>query len=214
MKLQTPPSFVGKQFDQPGLADIVPEATFESMRLEQKDVSGLHAPNMSFDESFLKQLTAVSAKLEKLSITDSRILHCDFSGAKCNDAAWLRLICEHSRLSGVDLSRAALQDITFSDCRLDMANFRFASLKRIRFVDCDFAEADFLGAHLEDVGFERCKVYKTVFEQCQPKFVDFRGSEMRDVRGWRSLDGCRIDSMQLVAVAPELAATLGLRVVD
>jgi uncharacterized protein YjbI with pentapeptide repeats len=83
-------------------------------------------------------------------------------------------------------------------------------LRRVKFIDCTFTEADFLGATLHDVTFESCMLEKTIFEQVKCKQVDLRGSQLMEIKGWRSLKGATIDDLQLVTVAPYLANELGL----
>jgi hypothetical protein len=65
---------------------------------------------------------------------------------------------------------------------------------------------------LYDVVFEGCRIERAKFANCSVKNVDVRTSELIDIRGWESLKGLKIDSVQLTAIAPQLASTFGLQV--
>lgn len=205
--------------DQAGLDGIGPDRlqsgeSFESVRLEDADVSAVLVPNLSFAEAVFGRVTFTGAKLEKLDLSDVRAKACDFSAANVAEASFLRVYLSGCRMSGVDLSRSTLQDVVFDNCKLDMANLRSARLKRVMFVNCQMHETDFLDAGLQDVSFQSSHLEKTEFARCKLKNVDARTSELLDIRGWEFLKGLKIDQTQLAAIAPQLALALGLEVDD
>lgn len=107
-----------------------------------------------------------------------------------------------------------MQDVVFEECRLDLANFRFAKFKRVKFIDCELTEADFQGAEFTDTSFENSQIERVEFSNTRHMRTDLTSSTLTDVRGWASLKGATIDAVQLMAVSPELAATLGIKIAD
>jgi uncharacterized protein YjbI with pentapeptide repeats len=214
MKLRLPQIPAAADLEVISPARLGAEQAFERVRLQSGDASNLVAKGMNFDEALLEKVIFVSAALEKLSLDDAELRACDFSAAQCNDASWVRVRATSGRMSGIDLSRSVLKDVLFESCKLDMANFRFAKLTRVTFVDCVCDEADFQGAELHEVKFVSSHLEKTEFAQCKIKSVDARTSELIDIRGWQSLCGLKVDAVQLMTIAPQLAATMGIIVAE
>jgi uncharacterized protein YjbI with pentapeptide repeats len=195
-------------------SEVVPEESFVHVQLIGVELSGLSASGLSFDESILEKVLFGEARLERLGLTDSELLRCDLAAARCTGSSFIRVGVSGTRLAGTDLSRSLIKDVVFEDCKLDMANFRFTKLTRVRFISCTLHETDFQMAELTDVEFQSCQLLKTAFDRCKPRSVDARTSQLHDIRGWQSLRGLTIDPIQLAAVAPELAAELGLKVAE
>ena len=100
------------------------------------------------------------------------------------------------------------------DAKLDSVNFRSAVLTDVAFEDCVLRDVDFGGATLLRVSFAGCTLADVDFTK-----VDMHGGRpARRFAGHRGplqwLRGARIDSVQLVALAPFLARHLGLVVTD
>lgn len=210
----TPPKLEISGLQLASEKDLMPEATLENVRLIDVDVTGLDAKNLSFDESILQKVTFTQAQLEKLSLIDAKLQESEFSAVRCPESSFIRTTCSNSRMTGINLSNSTLKDVVFENCKLDLANFRFAKLTRVSFINCSLSEVDFQGAELSDVIFQKSQLEKVDFTGSKIKSVDLRSSELINIRSWQSLKGATIDSAQLVAVAPQLAAQLGLTISD
>lgn len=210
-----PPRLQNKsQLAAGNIRSIVSEATIEQTMLQGMDMSLFTAKNLSFDECILEKVLFMEAKLEKLGFLDCELKACDMSAAYCASASLMRTRIVGGRLTGIDFSRSTLKDVVFQNCKLDMANFRYAKLTRVRFADCILTDTDFLAAELSHVTFEASQLDKTAFSGGKIDDVDFRSSQLVDVRGWQYLKGATIDAEQLVAIAPQLAVEMGLKVQD
>ncbi|HEV7453891.1 MAG TPA: pentapeptide repeat-containing protein [Candidatus Saccharimonadales bacterium] len=196
------------------VSKLAAEATLEQAYLQSADAAGIMVKNLGFDESILEKVVLAEAKLERFSLTDSELRACDLSAARCSNASFIRARIVGGRLTGTDLSRGTLKDVTFEDCKLDMTNFRYAKLTRVRFINCMLAETDFQVAELHDIEFQGCTLDRAEFGHARVKNVDARTSQLIDIRGWEYLKGLTVDSMQLAAVAPQLALELGLIIKD
>jgi uncharacterized protein YjbI with pentapeptide repeats len=174
----------------------------------------LQAANVSLDECVLERLLLAQAKLEKMRVSDCDFRACDLTAANCSEGSLIRVRFAGGRMTGTDLNRAVIKDVVLTDCKLDMANFRFAKFTRVRFENCILTDTDFQNAELTDVEFASCLLEKTDFNNCKISRVDARGSQLFDIRGWPSLRGLKIDTTQLMTIAPELALALGLQITD
>lgn len=204
------PKKPARSFTEPFTNQLQAELRIENAHIELLDAIGVHAENMSIDESVLERVQCVQAKLEKLGLSDVKLQGCDLSAAKCADGSWLRVHVKGGRLTGIDLSNTTLKDVTFEDCKLDLANFRASKLTRVQFIGCHLQETDFQMATLTNVAFTSSELSKVAFSRAVLKQVDARTSQLFDIRGWDSLKGLTLDTSQLMAIAPELANELGL----
>jgi uncharacterized protein YjbI with pentapeptide repeats len=90
--------------------------------------------------------------------------------------------------------------VTFEDCVLRDVDFGSAKLSKLRFAGSTLVGADFTRVECKD--------------------VDLRGARLGTVdtagikAGYDSLSGTRIDSLQLLTLAPLLASQLGIKVDD
>lgn len=193
---------------------LIPEASLEQISLTGADASGLQAKSLGIDEATLEKVLLIEARLEKFSLSDGELKACDLSAARCSESSLIRVHTIGGRMTGVDFSRSTIKDVIFEDCKLDMANFRFSKLTRVQFINCHLTETDFQAAELTDVEFQISHLEKVDFGQCKIKNVDARSSDLIDIRGWQYLRGLKIDSTQLVMVAPQLAAGLGIKIED
>lgn len=212
MKVQLPkiPIGIRETTDNPALLER--EAHFERIILRGLEAPNKAAQKMKFDETALDRLMLINAALDSVTMLDTEVRGCDFSAAGLGSGSLNRVRFTNCRMAGVDFSRSTLKDITFVGCRLDMANFRFAKLKSVKFEDCTLIETDFQGGELMKAAFESCTIERAIFDQCKIIDVDARSSEIRDIRGWRYLQGLTIDHAQLATIAPELARDIGLKV--
>jgi len=167
---------------------IMKDETISAVSVDQEDVTGVAAKSVSLSEVKATSTGFVEAKLERAAFIDCIFSKCDFTASKLPDASWQRTVLLAAR------------------CKLDLANFRFAKLKNVHFKDCDLTEADFYAAELHNVEFENCNLDRVEFSSSKLKKVDLRSSDILAIRGVDSLGGAIIDSSQLMALAPALAA--------
>lgn len=192
MKISLPklPNRAG--FDPIENNQLIAEAQFEHVSMENTDVSGRNIRNLSLDESLLERVILIETHLEKLSISDSMLRNCDLSTAFCSESSLIRAHIIGGRMTGVDFSLSTLKDVTFENCKLNMANFRFSKLTRVEFINCVLSETDFQGSELTEVAFQSSHLEKVEFGQCRIIKVDARTSQLFDIRGWQSLRGVTI----------------------
>jgi uncharacterized protein YjbI with pentapeptide repeats len=167
----------------------------------------------------------------------ARFTECAFTGGAGFDGGRLRrsrlsdVWFGETRLVAVDMADSSLTDVWFSGCvfagvqafscvgrrvllrgcKLDSVNFRGAKLTDVVFEDCVLRDVDFGSAKLTRAQFPGCVTCLS---------VDLRGARLGTSdtpgikAGYDSLNGTRIDTVQLVTLAPLLAHHLGITVAD
>jgi uncharacterized protein YjbI with pentapeptide repeats len=117
-------------------------------------------------------------------------------------------------MTGADLSATQLEDCRFRGCRIDLASFRFAKLEAVRFEECVLAESDFYGATFSSVVFEGCDLTRAVWAEARFERSELRGCDIGGAVNPEQLRGVRMPWQDVVAAAGELAAALGIEIVD
>src|SRR5580693_5859697 len=140
-----------------------------------------------------------------------------FAEAECS---WTDAWFSGCVLAGVQAFSSVLRRVTLRGCKLDSVNFRECKLTDVLFEDCVLRDADFGGAKLTRVRFPGCTLGDADFTKVTCTDVDLRGATLggdgvAGIRaGYDSLRGARIDTLQLMTLAPLLAHHLGIAVED
>jgi uncharacterized protein YjbI with pentapeptide repeats len=147
-------------------------------------------------------------------LVDVELVRCDLSGCDFSEATWDRVRCVDCRASSIDLGLAALREVTFLDCKLDTANLRLTKLRNVRFDSCVLGAAEFVNAQMERVTFFGSDLRGVNVSKVRCTEVDLRGARLDGIAGAGALEGATITADQLFALAPALAAAVGIAVRD
>lgn len=170
---------------------------------------------VTFDGGWLRR-----ARLSEAWFAQTRFVSLDAAESSLTDV-WLN----DCVLAGMQAFGLLMRRVTFRGCKLDSVNFREAALTDVTFADCVLREADFSGGKLTRVRFPGCQLADVSFSNVTCSDVDLRGAALggEDAAGapapgirsgYDSLRGARIDSLQLMTLAPLLAHHLGISVED
>ncbi len=193
---------------------LTDEATISCVESIKQAIDSPKAKSISIKEAKFTNITIVNGNIRNCHLDDISIENSDFSAAKLPGMSARRVVFKSTRLSGVQLYESTLKDVTFIGCKLDLSNFRFAQLKNVLFEDCVISEADFAGAVFNNVVMSKCELEKTDFSNSKITSLDLRGSNILGIYGITSLEGAKITPTQLIGIAPQLAAEIGLVVED
>ncbi|MFN2462829.1 MAG: pentapeptide repeat-containing protein [Candidatus Dormibacteria bacterium] len=149
-----------------------------------------------------------------LTATDVLMVRVDLSAADLSRASLTRVRFVDCRLLGANLAEATLTGVAFENCTLELSNLRYGRLARVKFERCALEKVDFAHAQLADVRFVGSRLEGADLRGAKLDAVDLCGSHLRGLQGLASLRGATIDTGQLVELAPDLAADLGISVQD
>lgn len=118
------------------------------------------------------------------------------------------------RMTGIQLAESTIRDTLFEGCRIDLAAFRMTRFERVVLRDCILRETDFVEAQLSSVVLERCDLGGVDLSH-----ATFARSQLLDCRydgliGAERLRGTAMPWPDIVSLAPELAAAVGIAVLD
>jgi uncharacterized protein YjbI with pentapeptide repeats len=155
------------------------------------------------------------ARLSDVWLEQTRLVALDIAESSLTDVWFAGCV-----FAGVQAFTSQLRRVTFRGCKLDSVNFRDCKLTDVSFEDCVLRDADFGGARLTRVRFGGSTLTGTDFSRVTCKSVDLRSArlgtdEVAGIKaGYDSLRGARIDTSQLMTLAPFLANHLGITVSD
>ncbi len=209
------PPHVPEQLEPSDLARGVLE---EDSRLEEVRLTGV-APTATVARTATIAGAHLSgslagARLAALHLQDTEAVGGDHANLDAPKAAFSRVAFRDCRLTGAQLSEASLCDATFASCRLDLAVLAGATLERVVFADCVLSEATLEQALLRDVRFERCDLTGATLGHIRLQRVELVGCGLAGVRSLGDLRGARMPWPDLVENAGELAAALGIDVLE
>jgi uncharacterized protein YjbI with pentapeptide repeats len=188
------------------------DAEWEGDDVRGVDLSGAAARRVDLRESRLTSVRLVGAQLERLLATDCVLDDCDLSGAILEEAALTRVGLVRCRMTGVVLAGARLEDVRFVECRVDEANLRMITGDRVAFERCMLTGADFYDARLSAARFSECDLRGSEFSKADVRGARFHGSDVSGLRGAAHLKGAHIDGAQILPLAVQVFAAMGITV--
>jgi uncharacterized protein YjbI with pentapeptide repeats len=180
------------------------EADFSAQIAEDPVISGCRCTGAIF----------VGTEFVRARVVDTVFQRSDLSGASFVHAAFTRVEFVDCRMVGSDLSGAKLCDVSFRECRLSEASFRMASGDRVRFDNCDLSRADLYGAQLAGARIFNSKLTEAEMSRATLKDARLHGSNFDGVKGAEALRGSTIGSVQVLPVAFQILAAMGIKVDD
>ncbi|HEY1820306.1 MAG TPA: pentapeptide repeat-containing protein [Trebonia sp.] len=153
-----------------------------------------------FSDVWFGETRLVTVDMAESSLTDAWFSGCVFAGVQAFSAIGRRVLFRGCKLDSVNFRDTKLTDVVFEDCVLRDVDFGSAKLTRVRFPGSQFTGVDFTRVTCSS--------------------VDLRGARLGSEStagikgGYDSLSGTRIDSLQLMTLAPLLAHHLGIMVAD
>lgn len=193
---------------------LEPGFGLEGTILEDETFAGQVAPGGLFDNCRLVRVDLSQTKLRRVRIVDSELEHIEADGADWLWSHIARTTIRDSRLLGIQLGGAELREVTFENCRLDMASLRQIDAAGLEFRDCSLRDSELNEAKIRASRFSGCELRGADFTNAQLHDVDLRGSGLAIARGHAGLSGAIVDTVQLIELAPALAAEIGITVED
>jgi uncharacterized protein YjbI with pentapeptide repeats len=155
------------------------------------------------------------ARLSDVWFGETRLVALDMAESSLTDVWFSGCV-----FAGVQAFSCVGRRVLFRGCKLDSVNFRDCKLTDVVFEDCVLRDVDFASGKLARVRFAGSTLVGADFTRVECKDVDLRGARLGSdsvpgiKAGYDSLSGTRIDSLQLMTLAPLLAQHLGIKVTD
>lgn len=173
---------------------------------------GMEAERLVFDTVRIGKAMAAGSHFHEPRFWHAVLTGCEFSGAIWTEASLDRVEFKDCRFKGCSLGLGEWKNVTLLNCQLDEVNFRQSKLTQVRFDNCRLHRADFSGSRMEDVEFASCDLAGAMFRGAQLSEVDLRTSKIAEIASADGLSGATVDNHQLIEIAHQMAAQLGISV--
>jgi uncharacterized protein YjbI with pentapeptide repeats len=186
---------------------------FDTVHIDGADFADEQVEEVSFVEAALSAVSFEGVRMRRARLNDVwlqglRIVGCDLA-----ESSWLDVEASGGVFAGLECHGAGLRRVVFHGCKFDSVNLRGAKLHEVVFHDCVLREVDLSGAAVTECSFPGSRLEQVHLHQAKLSEVDLReatGLELAD--GVDSLRGAAVTPVQLLDLAPALAASLGLTV--
>jgi len=194
---------------------IEPDEHYDTVLFEGLAFDGAEAGDCLFTECAFAAATFTGGSYRRSRFGDVWLHGVRVVGTDLAETRWLDTAVISAAFAGVEAFSTQWRRVVFEGCKLDSVNFRASEFTDVAFEDCVLRDVDWTGSKLTGVRFPGSALQRVRFGKTTMDRADFRGATRLDFAdGYESLRGAVIDSGQVVAMAPMLAAALGVTVED
>jgi hypothetical protein len=154
------------------------------------------------------------ARLRGVRLLDVVIERGNLANAVAQEGTARRIVVSGARLTGLQWTRGTIGDEVFRDCRIDLATFAGTTFERVVFEGCRLAQTEFREALLRSVRFDHCDLTDADLTGLRLDGCELRSCTLDGVVALERLRGAAMPWADIVGHAGELAAALGIRVLD
>jgi uncharacterized protein YjbI with pentapeptide repeats len=209
---------------EPRLPDDLPARTEPGPPMRDEDLSqltldgavwtALETSGLRLDEVLARRVELREGVLHDCRLSDVIFAECNLSTLELRGGSLRRVLVEGGRHTGLRIVEAELSDVVVRDCRMDLAAFQHATLERVAFERCDLRQSDFVAVRGRDLRFADCDLGEARFSRSELATSSFSRCRMEDLSGVESLRGTAMGLQEVLTLAPQLAATLGISLTD
>jgi uncharacterized protein YjbI with pentapeptide repeats len=154
------------------------------------------------------------AKQRGWALADVIVERGNFANLVADEGSLRRVEFTGARLTGVQLTRGTIADAVFRDCRIDLATFAGTTFERVVFEGCLLGQAEFRESLFRSVRFEHCDLTEADLTGLRLDGCELRSCTLDNVVALERLRGAAMPWADVVGHAGELAAALGIRVLE
>ncbi len=183
------------------------------------DFAGLDLAGQSADDAAFLGCRLERCGLDEVSMRRARVAECLFdelhaTSLDAADSTWRDTLVSVRRVGALLAIGASWTSVRVRGGRLDLVDLSGAKLHGVAIEGCSIGELDLGTAEVRDLTFEACEIELLDVAGARLVGVDLTGATIGAVRNVAGLRGATITPAQLVALAPQLAAHVGLKVRD
>ncbi len=182
----------------------------DGVELVDCDFSGAHLSESSLETARFKGCRFAGAELRRLHCVQVVFETCDFANTRWFDCDFGDVAFLDCRFIGASITGGRLSAVLLSDCLAQMAKLSHLGRPHMLLQGCDLRGALLMESDLSETRLADCDLGGLELFNVDLAGTDLRGNELDDLKGVACLRGATIDALQLLTLAPVLAAHVGL----
>lgn len=186
------------------------EGDYEQLELDGLDLTGQDAREARFVDCAVRRCVLDGVRLGGAHLVGTSFVEVRAHTLDVPDAEWRDVALTDCRLGALRAFGGDLVRVTITGGKLDYLNLRGATVRELRLVGATVDDLDLAGATARDVVLRDCRVRRVDVTGARLTDVDLRGADLSQVDGLDGLAGATVSEEQFAALAPLLAAHLGV----
>ena len=195
----------------PGVA-LAPHGDYDAVHFAGLDLAGQSADDAAFLGCRLGRCGLDGVSMRRARIAECLLDELRATSVDAADSIWRDTLVTVRRVGALLAIGASWSSVRVRGGRIDLLDLSGAKLRGVALEGCAVGELDLGTAEARDISFEGCEIELLDVTGARLVAADFTGATIGGVRGVDGLRGATITPAQLVDLAPQMAAHLGLKV--
>ena len=167
----------------------------------------------------ITECAVVGGAVDRLDLAGASLVDVDISALRATAVLGRRARLRRVRITGgrigtLDLADAQLDEVELRGIRIDYLSLAAATVNDLIVADCTIGSLDVPQARLSRVAFTDSAADEVDTRGLRCEHLDLRGLEAVSYLDLAALRGATLSPRQVGALAPSLAAALGIRIDD
>jgi len=195
-------------------SSLEPQGDYDAVHFACLDFTGQAADDAAFLGCRLERCGLDGVSMRRARVSECLLEELHATSLDAADSIWRETLITVRRMGALLATGAELSSVRLRGGRLDLLDLSGANLSGVAFEGCAIGELDLGGVEARDLTFTECGIELLDVEGARLARTDLTGARIGAMRGVAGLRGALITIAQLVDLAPQLAAHLGIRVRD
>jgi uncharacterized protein YjbI with pentapeptide repeats len=191
---------------------LEPDGDYDAVRFAGLDLRGQSADDAAFLACAFERCSLDEVSMRRARISECRFDELHATSLDATDSMWRDTLVGVRRVGALLAIGASWSSVRVRGGRLDLLDLSGAKLHGVAFEDCTIGELDLGTADAREISFEDCEIELLDATGARLAGANLAGASIAGVRGVAGLRGATITPDQLLDLAPQLAAHIGLKV--
>ena len=193
-------------------ASLEPHGDYDAVHFASLDFAGQAADDAAFLGCLLERCGLDGASIRRARISECLLDELRATSLDAADSVWRDSLVTVRRVGALLAIGATWSSVRVRGGRLDLVGLSGAKMAGVAFDGCSIGELDLGTTDARDLTLEGCQIELLDLTGARLVRADFTGATIGAVRGVEGLRGATITPAQLIDLAPQLAAHVGIKV--
>jgi uncharacterized protein YjbI with pentapeptide repeats len=191
---------------------LSPDGDYDAVHFAGLDFADQCADDAAFLGCWLERCGLDEVSMRRVRISECRLDDLQATSLDVTDSTWRDSLLTVRRVGALMAIGASWSSVRVRGGRLDLVDLSGARLHGVAFEGCAIGELDLGTCEGRDLAFESCEIELLDVTGARLVNADLTGATIGAVKGVAGLRGAIVSPTQLIDLAPQLAAHLGMKV--